>query len=78
MTALVSKIDFHNFGKYYFYKFKKLRACFLIQMVAALLSYPLAAVSYNTALDFFKRLDAARDAYYNAPPGSGDTLFVTY
>lgn len=78
MTALVSKIDFHNFGKYYFYKLKRLRVCFLTQMAAALLSYPLAAVSYNTALDFFERLAAAREAYYTAAPGSSETLFVTY
>ena len=54
MTVPVSKIDFHNFGKYYFYKLKKLRACLVIQMIAALLFYPLAAAGINMFMELDK------------------------
>lgn len=78
MTAPVSRIDFHNFGKYYFYKVKSLRACMVIQIIAALLSYPMAALVMDFLTDFDIKLQAARDAYYSAYPNAGDAQFLAW
>lgn len=78
MTALVSKIDFHNFGKYFFYKLKRLRPCLVTQVIAALLSYPLAAIVFKVGIDLDIQLQAARDAYYNSKNGDfyDETLYM--
>lgn len=68
MTALVSKIDFHNFGKYYLYAVKRLRACLLIQAIAALLSYPMAALAANITFDFGEKWSVISEAYQKNYP----------
>lgn len=68
MTVLVSKIDFHNFGKYYLYAVKRLRACLVIQVIAALLSYPMAALTANILFDYMEKWEKVSEAYHSALP----------
>lgn len=67
MTVPVLKTDFHNFGRYYFYKLKKLRACLVIQTIAALLFYPLAAAGFNMAFEADRVWREMLDKYSYSP-----------
>lgn len=74
MTAPVLKINLHNFGKYYFYALKRLRACLVIQCIAALLSYPLGALVMNFLMDFDIKWQAAQEAYNAEYPNVSEAV----
>ena len=68
MTAPSLKIDFHNFGKYYLYAVKRLRACLVIQCIAAFLSYPMGVLVTNFLADYGVKWEAVQEAYYAEYP----------
>lgn len=72
MTVQNSKIDMHNFGKYFLHKLKTLSSFTIVQCVFAVLSYPLTAVVGVYARNLVMLSREAEAAYWlKFPAGDG-------